>query len=67
MIDIDHILHQLSKGMLNADEVADILHHPVEYPKMLIEKLSTETALRYWNEEINYKAGDYIMNNIYFY
>jgi len=61
----EKILAQLSKKNLNVDQVAIILNSPGEFPTGLIEKLSLETALNYWNGRINYIDGDYIMNNIF--
>jgi hypothetical protein len=31
----------------------------------LIEKLSLETALKYWNGQMSYEDGDIIMSNIF--
>ncbi|MBT2558277.1 hypothetical protein J7E24_10820 [Hymenobacter sp. ISL-91] len=64
-INIENILSKLSASLLNADQVAEILGNPLEYPTETIEIISIETALRYWNKEIEYITGDYIMNNIY--
>lgn len=61
----DKILAELSKEILSGNQVADILNNPKDFPTGLIEKLSLETALKYWNGQIDYREGDYIMNNIY--
>jgi hypothetical protein len=50
---------------LKGNQVAEILNNPIEYPTELIEKLSLETAMKFWDGKINYENGDCIMNNIY--
>ena len=62
---IEKILNELSKENLSGTQVSEILHNPKEYPTELIEKLSLETALKYWNGKMDYEDGDCIMNNIY--
>ena len=61
------ILTELSKEILNGNQVGDILNNPIEFPTKLIEELSIATALKYWNGEISYIEGDSIMNNLYIY
>ena len=62
---IEKMLAELSKKILSGNQVADIFDNPKEFPTHLIEKLSLETALKYWTGQINYQDGDCIMNNIY--
>ena len=64
-LNIEKILSELSKENLSGNQVSEILNNPKEYPTELIEELSLETALKYWNGKIEYEAGDCIMNNIY--
>ena len=64
-INTEKMLLELSKEILSASKVADIFNNPKDPPIELIEKLSLETALRYWNMQILYEDGDCIMNNIY--
>ena len=64
-LNIEKVLNYLSKEIYNNNEVENILNNPTEYPTDLIEKLSITTALKYWNGEMDYEAGDYIMNNLY--
>ena len=61
----DKILAQLSKEILSGKQVADIFDNPRDFPTGLVEKLSLETALKYWHGQIEYRDGDCIMNNIY--
>ena len=61
------ILTELSKEILNGNQVAAILGNPCEFPGKLIEELSLVTALRYWNGQMTYNEGDCIMNNLYIY
>ena len=61
----EKILNELSKEILSGNQVADILNNPKEYPTELIEILSLETALKYWNGKMDYEEGDCIVNNIY--
>jgi hypothetical protein len=60
-LNTDKILNDILSG----NKVADILRNPKEFPAALIEKLSLETALKYWNGQINYSDGDYIMNHLH--
>jgi hypothetical protein len=64
---IENILKELSIEILDGKKIELILNNPEEYPSEIIEKLSIETALKYWNGEIDYEDGDCIMNNIYSY
>ena len=64
-LEIENILVELSKDILSDNGIVAILNNPTEYPTEIIDKLSIETALRYWNGEIDFKAGDCIMNNIF--
>jgi hypothetical protein len=43
------ILVELSKEILSTAEIVVLLKNPKDFPKELIEKLSLETALKYWN------------------
>ncbi len=61
------ILAQLSKEILKRDQIGNILNYPIEFPMKLIEEISLLTALKYWNEQITYTEGDYIMNNLFAY
>lgn len=61
----EKLLAELSKEILSGEKVANILNNPKEFPARLIEKLSVETALKYWNGQISYEEGDCIMNNIF--
>jgi hypothetical protein len=61
------ILTALSKEILNANQLGDILKNPIEFPTTLIEELSLATALKYWNGQMNYRDADCIMNNLYIY
>lgn len=61
----ENILKELSKEISDKKLVAHILNNPKEFPTELIEKLSLETALKYWNGKMSYEDGDCIMNNIY--
>jgi len=61
------ILAELSKEILSGNQIGNVLNNPVEFPKELIEELSLATALRYWNEQMTYRDGDCIMNNLYIY
>lgn len=62
---MNEVLKKLSQQILNSNQIAKILGNPQEYPCELIEELSKETAIRYWNGEIDFHAGDCIMNNLY--
>ncbi len=64
-LNTDWILESLSKEILSGNQVADILDNPKVFPTELIEKLSLETALKYWYGHIDYRDGDCIINNIY--
>jgi hypothetical protein len=66
-INIEEIITQLIKQDLSKGEVSKILNNPKEFPSKLIEKISIETAINYWNNDINYEQGDCIMNNIHSY
>lgn len=61
------ILADLSKGILNCDQINDILKHPFEFPTKLIEEISIATALKYWHRQLSYSEGDRIMNNLFIY
>lgn len=63
-LNIEKILNHLSKENLSSIQVSEILYNPKEYPTELIEKLSFETALKYWNGKMDYEDGNCIMNNI---
>ncbi|MEP3209746.1 MAG: hypothetical protein ABJN95_11175 [Maribacter sp.] len=66
-LNTDNILDQLSEKQLDGNVVADILNKPRKFPTELIEKISIETALKYWNGDIDFADGTCIMNNLYFY
>lgn len=63
---IETILAKLSKEILSWDQIQDILKS-VESPEKLIEDLSLATALKYWNGEMPYGNGDFIMNHLFSY
>jgi hypothetical protein len=60
---IETILAELSNEILSWDQIQDILNS-VESPEKLIEDLSLATALKYWNGEMSYTKGDFIMNHL---
>jgi hypothetical protein len=60
-INTDKILTDILSGI----DIADIFKNPIEFPTELIEKLSLETALKYWKGNIDYSDGDSIMNHLY--
>ena len=62
---MENILYELSRKDLNENQVADIFNNPIVFPAELIEKLSIETALKYWDGKITYNEGDRIINRIY--
>ena len=62
---IEKIFSELSKKILTAKQVSDLLSNPIEFPTELIEKISLSTALKYWNREIDFRDGDCIMNNLF--
>ena len=64
-INTDTILAKLSKEILSGNQVAVILNNPQDFPTVLIEKLSLETALKYWHGQIDYEDGDCTMNNLF--
>lgn len=66
-LNINSILDKLSREQLNGNVVADILGKPKSFPTELVEKLSIEAALKYWNGDIDFADGDCIMNNLYSY
>jgi flagellar biosynthesis component FlhA len=47
---MNEILKKLSKELLSGKEVAELLDNPKDFPIKLVENLSIETALNYWNE-----------------
>jgi len=61
---MNEVLKKLSKKSMNGMEVAEILNKPQNFPTEIIENLSIETALNYWNGIINFLDGDIIMNNL---
>ncbi|MBD0332803.1 MAG: hypothetical protein ICV66_09115, partial [Chitinophagaceae bacterium] len=69
MINVDSITEKilvgLSKEILSIAEIVNLFDNSKDFPKELIEKLSLETALKYWNGQISYKDGDMIMNNLF--
>jgi hypothetical protein len=58
---------KLSKGILNKNEVNEILGDSQKYPFELIEKISIDIAEKYLSGEIDYLYGDNVMNNLYSY
>ena len=58
-------LGKLAKQLLNANQVSDVLINSKEFPAELIDKLSLATASKYWNGQIDYYAGDRIINNLF--
>ncbi|WMI68817.1 hypothetical protein [Mangrovimonas sp. YM274] len=61
---MNEILKKISKKILSGQEVSEILESPKEFPSDLIKKISIETAKQYWNSEIDFVQGDYIMTNL---
>ncbi|MDY7396340.1 hypothetical protein UMM65_13900 [Aureibaculum sp. 2210JD6-5] len=61
---MNELLKKLSKEILSGTEVGEIIGNPKDFPIRLIEKLSIETALNYWNGKIDFEEGDCIMNNL---
>ena len=61
----EKILDELSKEILSIDEIVNLFNNSKDFPKELIEKLSLETALKYWNGQMSYQDGDMIMNNLF--
>lgn len=59
------ILDKLSCEILSREALAEIFGNPKDFPVELVEKLSIETARRYWFEEMEYQDGDVIMNNLF--
>lgn len=66
-LNTNDLLNLLSKRKLDVKEVHGILGNPKKFPTDLIEKISIETALKYWTNNLAFKDGDCIMNNLYFY
>jgi hypothetical protein len=62
---MDKLLEKLSIDNLSGNEVSVILGNPKDFPVELVEKLSIESALLYWNQKIDFEEGDCIMNNLY--
>ena len=60
-------IENIIKEILSDKEIQDIIGLPNEYPHELIEKVSLQTALKYWNGEIDFSEGDSIMNGVYGY
>ena len=58
------LLERLSIKILSGQEVAEILGNPKDFPADVVEKISIETALQYWNGKIDFDDGDCIMNNL---
>ena len=59
---IEYLFSELS----NTDkDIEVLLNNPTEFPTDIIEQLSIKTALSYWIGKIDYKTGDYIMNQIF--
>jgi hypothetical protein len=61
----ERILAESSKGILSRDLIGAIFSNPAEFSKILIEKRSIATALKFWNGDISFRNGDYIINNLY--
>jgi hypothetical protein len=61
----EKILAELSKELLNGDQLSEIFNNPIEFPTLLIEKLSLTTAIKYWKGHIDYSEADCIMNNLF--
>ena len=60
----EEILFGLLKGNPGTTGIVDLFNNSKDFPNELIDKLSLETALKYWTGQISYKDGDTIMNNI---
>ena len=61
---IEKILFELSKENLNTDMIVDLFKNSQDHVPQLIEKLSLEVALQFWNGQITYLTGDIIMNKL---
>ena len=61
---IESILFELSKENLDNATIIDLFKNSQDHGKQLIEKLSLEVALRFWNGQITYLTGDIIMNKL---
>lgn len=61
---IEKILFELSKENLNKDIIVDLFKNSQDHVTQLIEKLSLEVALQFWNGQITYLTGDVIMNKL---
>ena len=59
---IEEILRELSKENLNTDIIVDLFKNSQEHGTQLIENLSLELALEFWNGQISYQDGDIIIN-----
>ncbi|MDX6748182.1 hypothetical protein SHK09_15400 [Polaribacter sp. PL03] len=58
---IDEIIEKILEE-IDFDDILGILE---EYPLELMEKISIETSLKYWNGDIDFNQGDLIMNIVY--
>lgn len=61
---MNEILMKLSMELLSVEKVREILGNPKDFPTELVEKLSIEAALNYWNGKMDFEEGDFIMNNL---
>ncbi len=59
---IEEILFELSKEILCTDIIVNLFKNSQDHGTQLIEKLSLELALQFWNGQISYEEGDLIIN-----
>lgn len=63
---IGKFLSLLSDNNFDKEIITDIFDSSVEYSIDLLDHLSLIIAIKYFNREIEFKLGDYIMNIIFF-
>jgi len=61
---MNELLKKLSEELLSGQEVGEIFGDPKDFPTELVENISIETALNYWNGKMEFEEGDCIMNNL---
>ena len=58
---IEEILFKLSKENLNTVAIGDLFKNSQDHGTQLIEKMSLEVALQFWNGQISYQDGNMFM------
>ena len=58
---IEEILFELSKENLNTVAIVDLFKNSQDHGTQLIEKMSLELALQFWNGQISYQDGNMFM------